>query len=218
MTKGTKCPKVPGLWLVGYGQWTGFASATLIGVGEVPANKPSLKLKPIWHSRDCGYICAYIKADGKKFRAVAMNKTFTIVLVCLIAVFSCDRPPSSQDRNSSSGAKSPIIHSLDSKNAKTLLDEEEGILLLDVRTPEEFAEGHLAGAKNLDFHQPGFAEQLRQLDPNQKYMVYCAVGGRSGKTLQMMEKMGFKEVYNVSEGFKELKEQGVPVEYPDKQR
>jgi len=35
MTKGTKCPKVPGLWLVGYGQWTGFASATLIGVGEV---------------------------------------------------------------------------------------------------------------------------------------------------------------------------------------
>lgn len=147
-----------------------------------------------------------------------MNKTFTIVLVCLIAVFSCDRPPSSQDRNSSSGAKSPIIHSLDSKNAKTLLDEEEGILLLDVRTPEEFAEGHLAGAKNLDFHQPGFAEQLRQLDPNQKYMVYCAVGGRSGKTLQMMEKMGFKEVYNVSEGFKELKEQGVPVEYPDKQR
>lgn len=145
-----------------------------------------------------------------------MNKTLTIAWVFLIVVFSCDRPASSHDKNSStSAAKSPIIRSLDSKNAKALLDEEEGILLLDVRTPEEFAEGHLAGAKNLDFHEPGFAEQLQQLDPNQKYMVYCAVGGRSGKTLQMTEEMGFKEVYNVSEGFKELKERGVPVEYAD---
>lgn len=100
---------------------------------------------------------------------------------------------------------------MDSRDAKTLLDEEEDLILLDVRTPEEYAEGHLAGAKNIDYNDPNFTVEIQQLDPNQKYMLYCAVGGRSGKSLRIMEEMGFKEVYNVSEGFKELRDRGIPV-------
>ena len=137
-----------------------------------------------------------------------MNKIF---IVLLIAVFSCDRPSSTDNSESKSLGDSQIIRTIDSRGAESLLDSDEEIILLDVRTPEEYEEGHLAGAKNIDYNAPNFAEQIQQLDRNQKYLLYCAVGGRSGKSLKIMEEMGFKEVYNVSEGFKELREQGIPV-------
>jgi rhodanese-related sulfurtransferase len=141
-----------------------------------------------------------------------MNKLGMIALVGLMTMFSCNRSdPSHGENDSTSLADFQVIRSVDSRNAKALLDEEKDILLLDVRTPEEFAEGHLVGAKNLDFNGSNFMQQLQQLDPNRKYMLYCAVGGRSGKSLKIMEEMGFKEVYNVSEGFKDLREQGIPV-------
>ena len=140
-----------------------------------------------------------------------MNKIFIVVLVCSVAVFSCDRPSSTDNSESKLLGDSQIIRSIDSRGAKSLLDSDEEIILLDVRTPEEYEEGHLAGAKNINFHDSNFAKQIKQLNPNQKYMLYCAVGGRSGKSLKIMEEMGFKEVYNVSEGFKELREQGIPV-------
>ena len=82
---------------------------------------------------------------------------------------------------------------------------------MDVRTPEEYAEGHLAGAKNIDFYASDFRQQLALLNPDQKYMVYCAVGGRSGKTGKMMEELGFKQVYNVTAGFSAFSSKGIPV-------
>lgn len=133
-------------------------------------------------------------------------------MICLIALFSCNRPTSSaDDTDATASADSQIILSVDSRDAKILLDEEEDLVLLDVRTPEEYAEGHLAGAKNIDYNNPNFTEQIQQLDPNLKYMLYCAVGVRSRKSQEIMEEMGFKEVYNVSEGFKELRDQRIPV-------
>src|SRR5690606_25293763 len=123
-----------------------------------------------------------------------MNKIF---IVLLIAVFSCDRPSSTDNSESKPLGDSQIIRTIDSRGAESLLDSDEEIILLDVRTPEEYEEGHLAGAKNIDYNAPNFAEQIQQLDRNQKYLLYCAVGGRSGKSLKIMEEMGFKEVYNV---------------------
>jgi len=147
-----------------------------------------------------------------------MNKIFIIVPICLVAVFSCDRPKSSTNNKYSIPVEeAQIIRSVDSRDAKIILDEEEDIILLDVRTPEEYAEGHLAGAKNLDYNAPNFTEQIQQLDPDQKYMLYCAVGGRSGKSLEIMKEMGFKQVYNVTEGFTELIDKGIPVTEVDRE-
>ena len=147
-----------------------------------------------------------------------MNKIFIIVPICLVAVFSCDRPKSSTNNKYSIPVEeAQIIRSVDSRDAKIILDEEEDIILLDVRTPEEYAEGHLAGAKNLDYNAPNFTEQIQQLDPDQKYMLYCAGGGRSGKSLEIMKEMGFKQVYNVTEGFTELIDKGIPVTEVDRE-
>ncbi|MFD2787507.1 rhodanese-like domain-containing protein [Hymenobacter rubripertinctus] len=78
------------------------------------------------------------------------------------------------------------------------------VVLLDVRTPEEYATGHLPGAGNLNFRAPDVAAQLQQLDPNKTYVVYCASGNRSNKTAVLMQEKGFKHVVNAG-AYQDLK-------------
>lgn len=85
-------------------------------------------------------------------------------------------------------------------------------LLLDVRTPAEVAKGKLPKATHLDFYKPDFDKQVEKLDKNQPVYVYCAVGGRSGKTMAKMKTMGFKEVYNLAGGFNAWKQLGYEIE------
>lgn len=86
-----------------------------------------------------------------------------------------------------------------------------GVVLLDVRTPAEFAAGHLQGARNLDFRSAGFRQQIDQLDKRKTYVLYCASGNRSGQTTVLMEETGFKRVVNAG-GFEQLKAAGLKTE------
>ncbi|UYZ64230.1 rhodanese-like domain-containing protein [Hymenobacter weizhouensis] len=81
-------------------------------------------------------------------------------------------------------------------------------VLLDVRTPAEYAAGHLPGAQNLDYRSPEFAKQLALLDPQKTYVLYCASGNRSGKAAVLMQEKGFQKVVNAG-GYPALKESGV---------
>lgn len=103
------------------------------------------------------------------------------------------------------------IKNLNSREAQYLLAQQPEITVLDVRTNSEFAGGHLQNAANLDYNAPNFANQLEKLDKSKPYLVYCAVGGRSRKASQLMQEMGFKQIYNAAEGFPELKRAGIPV-------
>ncbi len=75
------------------------------------------------------------------------------------------------------------------------------VVVLDVRTPAEIAGGKIEGAMELDFHSPGFAEKLDELDKEKTYLVYCRSGGRSGNTCTIMSEKGFKKLYNLDGGF-----------------
>ena len=75
-----------------------------------------------------------------------------------------------------------------------------GTVLLDVRTPAEFAAGHLPGARNLDIEGSGFAAQIARLDTNVTYAVYCHSGNRSGAALEQMAAAGFTHVYDLAGG------------------
>ncbi|UOR07079.1 rhodanese-like domain-containing protein [Hymenobacter aerilatus] len=85
------------------------------------------------------------------------------------------------------------------------------VVLLDVRTPEEYADGHLAGARNIDFKASDFNDRIAQLDKSKTYVLYCASGNRSGKTAKLMAENGFTKVDNAG-GFKDLKAAGLPTE------
>ena len=77
--------------------------------------------------------------------------------------------------------------------------------LIDVRTPEEFQQGAIDGAINIDFNGTDFEKQLSQLDKNQPTLIYCQAGGRSGKALKKMRSMGFQEVYELKSGYRSWK-------------
>lgn len=68
--------------------------------------------------------------------------------------------------------------------------------LIDVRTPEEFAGGHLTGATNIDFNAPDFAERIGELDKDAEYTLYCRSGRRAGEALEIMKAAGFTKVAN----------------------
>jgi len=85
-------------------------------------------------------------------------------------------------------------------------------VILDVRTPEEFATGFIAGAINLDFKSAEFSGKADELDKTKSYLVYCRSGGRSAKAMTMMKEKGFKRVYNLRGGIIEWNAQKQPVQ------
>ncbi len=82
-----------------------------------------------------------------------------------------------------------------------LADRGEDVVVLDVRTPPEFAAGHLADAIMVDFRAPDFEAKLEEMDRDATYLVYCRSGRRSAGALSVMESMGFQEAYNMLGGF-----------------
>lgn len=68
--------------------------------------------------------------------------------------------------------------------------------VIDVRTPGEYASGHLDGAVNIDWEGSDFAGQVAELDKNGVYVLYCRSGNRAGQALDAMTQMGFTHVTN----------------------
>ena len=71
--------------------------------------------------------------------------------------------------------------------AAAILATHEDIIVLDVRTPKEHAEGKVKAGINVDYYADDFKEQLSTLDKDQPYLVHCRTGGRSGRTLPIMQ-------------------------------
>ena len=74
-------------------------------------------------------------------------------------------------------------------------------VILDVRTEEEFESGYIKDALNLDIRGGAeFLSSIEELDKSKAYFVYCRSGARSGQACQLMEQMGFAQVYNLEGG------------------
>jgi len=82
-------------------------------------------------------------------------------------------------------------------------------VILDVRTPGEYASKHIAGAMNLDFYSKSFRTNLNKLDKDKTYLIYCHTGRRSGVTLNIMRELGFSGVYDIAGGITAWKARGL---------
>jgi phage shock protein E len=79
--------------------------------------------------------------------------------------------------------------------------------LLDVRTPEEWANGKIASSKCINYNDADFKKNLASLDKSKPVFVFCAAGGRSTKAKAILQEAGFKEIYNlVGGGYKDLEQ------------
>ena len=83
--------------------------------------------------------------------------------------------------------------------------------LIDVRTPEEFADGHLKYAENIDYKSASFSSLVKKLPKDKPVYLYCRSGNRSGKGLDSLTQFGFKYAFNIG-GLEDLKKAGLPVE------
>ncbi len=102
-------------------------------------------------------------------------------------------------------ASGSVFRQISATEAHKLILEHKNdpdFIVLDVRTPEEFAQGHLPEKTplNLDFYAPDFREKLSQLDREKTYLVYCRTGHRSGETVDLMKELGFRRVYDLQGG------------------
>ena len=109
--------------------------------------------------------------------------------------------------------QTPIIENITPERALTLIQnnrDNPDFIIIDVRTPQEFAQEHIEGAINLDYYSEDFREQLNELDKNKTYLVYCRTGNRSKAAVDLMKELGFGQIYNISDGIIDWKAEGLP--------
>lgn len=85
-------------------------------------------------------------------------------------------------------------------------------LLLDVRSPEEWATGIISGSTLLNYYDDGFAAALKDLPRKEYALVYCKAGGRSAEAADMLKGLGYKHVYNLNGGIDAWTETGLSVQ------
>jgi rhodanese-related sulfurtransferase len=101
---------------------------------------------------------------------------------------------------------------VDAEAAAAMMKEAPEIVVIDVRTPEEFAAGHIKGAKNIDFTTADFKAKLSELDRGVTYLMHCQSGGRSGNAMPVFERLKFESVIHLNTGFLDWADSGQPVE------
>ncbi len=124
------------------------------------------------------------------------------------------------DAGSSSTATQPVVESADGSDirvvspeqaAQTIADAPQDLVILDVRTQEEYAEGHIEDAVLLDFYREDFADELATFDPEVPYVLYCRSGSRSSQARAMMADLGFTSVEDIWGGIVGWQQAGLPV-------
>ena len=78
---------------------------------------------------------------------------------------------------------------------------EKGYIIIDVRTPEEYAEGHIQGALNINVKSESFVTEIENLSKSDTLLVYCRSGRRSLYAAQVMVSFGFQKIYDLEGGF-----------------
>ena len=126
------------------------------------------------------------------------GKTAWLLLSLVLALtlcFGCSAPETE--------TPAQILKDITAEDANELIRENEDnpdFMIIDVRTPAEYADGNIEDSVLIDFNAGDFEEQIGQLDRDGKYLVYCRSGNRSGQAVDYMQEQGFKEVYNMLGG------------------
>ncbi len=128
-----------------------------------------------------------------KSRIIAASLSAVVLLgACGSGTATVDAPTQTQS-----------IELINPADADQLLEDNAGsgdFVILDIRTPEEFNAGRIAGSINIDFYEANFASELDKLDKDKTYFVYCHSGNRSGSAMGTMRDLGFIDVYDLDGG------------------
>lgn len=124
------------------------------------------------------------------------------ITLLLISVVSCDFKQKKESKDLEVTSEISLI------SPAELNKVNNDILLIDVRTPEEFSSGHIENSINIDYTADNFNDLISELDPEQEVYVYCKLGGRSGKSAKVMKEMGFTKIYDLDGGIMQWEKDG----------
>jgi len=130
-------------------------------------------------------------------------KRLSLLVFCML-VWGCG------SQQSQASDKTSVIIDVNSNKAKQLI-KENNLIIIDVRTPQEYNAGHLKDAKNINISDKNFRSRIENLDKNDSYLVYCRTGSRSRHTIGLMKELNFKSVYHLEDGIAEWVREGNPV-------
>lgn len=155
------------------------------------------------------------KGIADRLAAEATRRAFAALLVVVAAYVAWHSTTSllDEDRASSTSTRTdvavdaPVDAPVDVPAARRALAE--GVVVLDVRTPEEYAEAHVVGAFSLDLSSPDFEAGLDALDPAADHVVYCASGRRAAEAIALMRAAGFSGDLVNGGGLDDLADAGV---------
>jgi len=108
---------------------------------------------------------------------------------------------------------SSVPQTITAQEAFELVQDNEGnpeFVIVDVRAPDEFADGHLEDAINIDFNADSFRDNLNSLDKSNTYLIYCRSGNRSVQALTTMNDLGFSDVHDMG-GIRDWTAEGFPI-------
>jgi rhodanese-related sulfurtransferase len=123
-----------------------------------------------------------------------------IIPIAIITLFACGNAENHNNQPETNvQSTQAVVKNVNAEEFKSLVEKGNGIVL-DVRTPQETAQGVIPNAVTIDFYAPDFKEQVNKLDKNKPVYVYCKSGGRSSNAAQILKDLGFKEIYNLNGG------------------
>ena len=133
-----------------------------------------------------------------------------LLAVCLASA----RHVAAEEPKSPAGLNAPVMKDVTPDEAALLMKRNPGApLVLDVRTPDEFAEGHIPGARNVDFLGDDFEKQIAALPADRPLLVHCAAGNRSAKAVVKISALQKSaQIFHLKSGFNGWKAAGKPVE------
>ena len=111
------------------------------------------------------------------------------------------------------GCAAPAQEGIETIDAKKLIElQDSGVPVVDIRTLREFDQGHLPGVVHIDYRSQDFLQRMQDLDMSKPVIIHCASGGRSRNAAVMLQKAGFKTIYDYSGGFADWKSKGLKIE------
>ncbi len=141
-----------------------------------------------------------------------MEKSIFLSVLLILALSACtSKAPQveekssqhvseAQSRTDNAPEAATSFQNVDVEGFKKLMQQKD-VVVLDVRTPQEVAQGVIPGAVNINLYDPDFEAKLDQLDKDKTYLVYCRSGHRSSIAAGKMLKKGFGKIYNLQGGY-----------------
>jgi rhodanese-related sulfurtransferase len=136
-------------------------------------------------------------------------KSIAAVSAAIVLSVAADVTPSAQGDSQRVSARE--IPHVDAAGAARLIEAKQ-VKILDVRTPAEYAAGHIKGATLIDFNDPRFRQKVEALDRKQPYLLHCRSGARSTQSLALFKELGFEAVTHLEGGILAWTKAGKPVE------